>query len=99
MANNLNPPIYIYIYIAPMVARIEMKLGMAYCIISMTITCFHDDRILFEMPQTILFKTIYFFTPQTCYITVARMEVKLVVYVYYIVFMTTTTTNSPRHLK
>ena len=33
----------------PMVARIEMKLGAyAYYIISMTITCFHDDCILFE---------------------------------------------------
>ena len=32
-----------------MVAHIEMKLGKyAYYIISMTITCFHDDRILFE---------------------------------------------------
>ena len=32
-----------------MVARIEMKLGTyAYYIISMTITCFHDDRIMFE---------------------------------------------------
>ena len=32
-----------------MVARIETKLGTyAYYIISMTITCFHDDYILFE---------------------------------------------------
>ena len=32
-----------------MIARIEMKLGMyPYYIISMTITCFHDDRVLFE---------------------------------------------------
>ena len=33
----------------PMVEHIEMKLGMyAYFIISMTITCFHDDRVLFD---------------------------------------------------
>ena len=41
-----------------MVARIEMKLGTyAYYIISMTITCFHDDHILFEKPQAIFFQT------------------------------------------
>ena len=32
-----------------MVARIEMKLGIFdYYVISMRITCFHDDHILFE---------------------------------------------------
>ena len=36
----------------------EVKLGMyAYYIISMTITCFHDYRILFEKPQAIFLKT------------------------------------------
>ncbi|CAI8024256.1 hypothetical protein GBAR_LOCUS14104 [Geodia barretti] len=49
-----------------MVGRIEMKLGTyAYYIISMTTTCFHDDRILFEETSDDYLYN-YFFTPQTC---------------------------------
>jgi hypothetical protein len=45
-----------------MVARIEMKLGMyAYYIISMTITCFHDDRILFEKARQFSLKPLHSF--------------------------------------
>ena len=48
-----------------MVAHTEMKLGMyAYYIISMTITCFHDDRILFEETSDDYLYN-YFLTPQT----------------------------------
>ena len=50
----------------PMVACIEMKLGMyAYYIISKTITCFHDNHVLFEKASG-NFLYNYFFTPQTC---------------------------------
>ena len=53
-----------------MIARIEMKLVMyAYYIISVTITCFHDDRILFV--------AIFFKTTSSLLLTVARMVVKL----------------------
>ncbi|CAI8041208.1 hypothetical protein GBAR_LOCUS22917, partial [Geodia barretti] len=70
-----------------------MKLGMY--IISMTITCFHDDSILFEksLRQFSLTPLLH----SSNLLTVARMEVKLGAHVYYIVSMTTTTTNSLRH--
>ena len=49
----------------PMVAHIEMKLGVyAYYTVSMTITCFHDDCISFEKASG-NFLSNYFFTPQT----------------------------------
>ena len=50
--------------------------------ISMTTTCFHDDRILFEKA---LFKTIFHLNS----LTVPRMEMKLGTHVYYIISMTT----------
>ena len=59
-------------------------------IISMTITCFHDDRLLLEKSHAIFIKN------SSNSLTVARMEVKLGAHVYYIVSMTTTT-NSLRH--
>ena len=77
-----------------MVERIEMKLGMYahYIIISTTITCFHDDRILFEKaPGAISLKILLH---SSNLLTVARMEVKLGVHVYS---MTTTTSNSLKH--
>ena len=62
-----------------MVARIEMKLGMyayyiisIYYIISMTITCFQDDRILFEKAPGNFIKIT-----SSNSLTVACMEVKL----------------------
>ena len=59
----------------PMVARIEMKLGRyAYYIISMTITFFHDDRILFEKASGNFLKLLL---PSSNLLTVAHMEVKL----------------------
>ena len=66
-----------------MVARIEMKLGTyAYYIISMTITCFHDDHILFEKPQAIFFKTTSsLLKPANC----SSHESELGAHVYYIV--------------
>ena len=78
-----------------MVARIELKLGMyAYYIISITMTCFHDDRILFEKSSGDSLKLLLH---SSNLLTVARMEVKLGAHVYYIVSMATTTTNSLRH--
>ena len=56
--------------------------------IPMTISCFHDDCILFEKPQAIFFSSL---------IKLANCSVKLGVHVYYIVSMTTTTTNNFSH--
>ena len=65
----------------PMVARIEMKLGTyAYYIISMTITCFHDNHILFEKPQAI-FKKLLLLKPANC----SSHGSELGAHVYYIV--------------
>ena len=49
--NNKYPqaPFFKFTSSLLVVAGIEMKLGMyAYYIISITITCFHDDCVLFE---------------------------------------------------
>ena len=58
-----------------MVASIEMKLGMyAYYIISMTITCFHDDCILFEKASGNSLKLLLH---SSNLLTVVRIEMKL----------------------
>ena len=76
------------------------------CIISMTITCFHDDCILFEKSSgTFLYfiwKTLRHFSLKlplhsSNWLTIPRTEMKLGAHVCYIVSMTTTTTNSLRH--
>ena len=59
-------------------------------IISMMITCFHDDCILFGKASGSL-------NHSSNMLTVARMEVKLGAHVFYIVSMTTTTTKSLRN--
>ena len=58
--------------------------------IVMKITCFHDDRILFEKGSGNVLHSLNI-------LIVARMEVKIGSHVYYIVSMTTTTTNSLLH--
>ena len=76
-----------------MVARIEMKLGMyAYYIISMAITCFHDNRILFEKPH-------FLYLHSSNLLTVSRMEVKLGTHAHYHdnSMRTTYCSNSFRH--
>ena len=61
-------------------------------IISIMITCFHDDCILFEKASGSLKLLLH----SSNMLTVARMEVKLGAHVFYIVSMTTTTTKSLR---
>ena len=62
-------------------------------IISIMITCFHDDCILFEKASGSLKLLLH----SSNMLTVARMEVKLGAHVFYIVSMTTTTTKSLRN--
>ena len=79
-----------------MVAHIEMKLGTyAYYIISMTITCFRDDHILFE--RSLRQFSLTPLLQSSNLLIVAHMEMKLGTSVCNIVSMTTTTTNSVRH--
>ena len=70
----------------PMVAHMDMKLGMyAYYIIPMTILCFHDDRILFEKASTnslrhVSLKSLLRSSNSPM---VARIEVGMYTYVLY----------------
>ena len=81
----------------PKVARIEMKHGM-YAYYNYH---FHDDY-MFPWRPHIVRKSLRQISSKLLLhssnlLTVARMEVKLGAHVYYIVFKTTTTTNSLRH--
>ena len=79
-----------------MVAHIEMKLGTyAYYIISMTITCFRHDHILFE--RSLRQFSLTPLLQSSNLLIVAHMGMKLGTSVCNIVSMTTTTTNSVRH--